>query len=114
MIDDYAVPWLVAFGMGLVFAWLAHRADCSWVLWSLSGFILGLSVTTVVLGLSQAAFIPVSHEAAASFQTESVVGALFLNLLLGWVFTAGLHGQHLALCRWVISLVTKSAASSRK
>ena len=114
MIDNYAVPWLIAFGMGLAFALLARGAGRNWVLWALTGFYVGLSSTTIVLGLSQGAFIPMSYEQAARFSLESVAGALFLNLLLGWIFTAGLHGQHLILCRWIIRLFTKPTPSSLK
>src|SRR5258708_6577645 len=111
MIDDYAVPWLVAVGMCLVFAVLALRADRNRVLWSLAGLILGLSTTTIMLGLSQAACTPISHEAAANLQTKSVLGALLLNLVLGWLFTASLHRQHHMLWLWLERIFSRQTKS---
>ena len=109
MIDNYAVPWLVAIVMTAVFAWMAHRAARNRALWASAGFFLGLACTTIVLGLSQAAFIPMSYQDAARFSTESVLAALVLNLVVGWLFTTSLHGQHLRLWRCVTRLFTKPA-----
>jgi hypothetical protein len=91
------LPWTAALVMALSFGALAARAGVNWLLWACGGACFGLVATAIILGVSQAAFIPMSHEAVAGFQAKSIAITVAVLLLFGWMFTANLHG----LWRWV-------------
>lgn len=52
---------------------------------------MGLVVTTIVLGLAQATFIPFSAEAIAPFRLKVTVLAVVLVVFLGLLLTGRLH-----------------------
>ena len=54
-------------------------------------------VSTIVLGISNAQFLPVSREAIEAHQVKSVAAALVVILLLGWLVTIGLHRHPLRI-----------------
>ena len=71
-------PWIIA---GLTAAWfgfLAHRAGRSVTLWALGGGFFGLTVTTIVWGVGQAAAIPFSDQDRTNFRIWWAVGALVI------------------------------------
>jgi hypothetical protein len=104
------LPWLAAFVTALWFGWLAGRAGVTRTLWVCGGFCFALVTTTIVLGLSEAAFIPMSHDAVVHFQTKCVALTVALLVFFGWIFTASLHGHHLPLWRLVRRIFNKPAA----
>lgn len=101
------LPWLAAVVTALWFGWLARRNGVGWVLWACGGACFGLVTTAIVLGLGEAAFIPMSHAAVVHFKIRCVSVTVILLAALGWIFTAGLHGHHLPLLRWAQRRFTK-------
>ena len=61
--------------------------------------MLGLVVTTIVLGLGQATFIPFSTQEIAPFRLKVAGLAILLVLCVGWLFTGSLHRHLLAFLK---------------
>jgi hypothetical protein len=110
------VSWLIALGTAIWFALLARRAGRNWVLWAFAGWLFALGVATIVFGVIHAAFIPMSHAEHISLRVESIVAALFLVVLLGWLLTSNLHQQHHSLWNAVKArlLTRPSTAEDRR
>jgi hypothetical protein len=105
------IPWVLCTLTAVWFAWLAFRAGRGWLLWAIGGGLFALVTSTAVLGLGDAAYIPISHQAHLRFQLGIVATACVLVILLGWVFTAHLHGQHRSI--WAqIRLIFKRPVSA--
>ena len=85
------VPWLFALATAVWFGWMAHRAGRTWISWALGGAFFALVATTLVLGVSGAMFVPMSHEAIETHRVKSLAACAFVVLLFGWIFSAGLH-----------------------
>ncbi len=79
----YVLTWVVALVTGLWFSVVALRAKTSWALWGIGGGLLGLFITTAVLGLTEAAFIPLTNHQAAMFHLRAIVISIILIVLLG-------------------------------
>ena len=86
-----AIPWPVAFATAVWFGIMAHKAGKNAVTWCIGGGLLGLVVTTLVMGLGQAAFIPFTSSEEAAFRVKITAFAVFVVFCLGWLFTASLH-----------------------
>ncbi len=95
------IPWLFAGATAIWFGLLAHRAKHNRAVWAVAGALLGLVITTIVLGLGDAVFIPFTREEYFRFRAKEVGVALGLILLLGWVLTTGLHRRHRVLSNGV-------------
>ena len=87
------IPWPVAAAAAVWFGLMAHRAGKNRALWSVGGGILGLVVTTIVMGLGQATFTPFYTAEIASFRIKMAVLAILLVAGIGWLFTGSLHRQ---------------------
>ncbi len=85
------LPWLFCVVTAAGFGWMAHRARRSRGLWAAGGALLGLVAATMVEGLSQAAFIPMSHAAVVAFHFRVIVFATVSVGLLGWLCTFSLR-----------------------
>ncbi len=85
-----AIPWLLSLATAIWFGLMARRAERSWLLWSIGGAVLALTVATILTGLLQAGFVPLSHEAIVSFRIESAAAAAVTVGALGLVVTLGL------------------------
>jgi hypothetical protein len=90
------VPWPVAAATAIWFSAMAYKAQKSAVLWAIGGGMLGLIVTTLVMGLGQAAFIPFTSAEQSAFRVKIGGLAVFILFCLGWLFTASLHPRLLA------------------
>ena len=90
------IPWPVAVATAVWFGVMAYKAGKNRVLWAIGGGLLGLVVTTVVLGLGQATFIPYSTEEIVPFRIKATALAILLVLGAGWLFTGSLHRHLLA------------------
>ena len=88
------VPWPVAFATAAWFGIMARRGEKNFILWAIGGGMLGLIVTTIVMGLGQATFIPFSTGEIAPFRIKMAALSVFLVLGIGWLFTGTLH-RHL-------------------
>jgi len=85
------VPWPVAAVTAVWFGFMAYKAGKNAVLWGIGGGVLGLVVTTLVMGLGQAAFIPFTSAEQSMFRIKIGALAIFLVLCLGWLFTGAIH-----------------------
>ena len=89
-----SIPWPVAIAAAVWFGVMAYRSGKNFVLWAIGGGLLGLVLTTIVLGLAQATFIPYSTAEIAPFRLKMALLAIILVLCVGWLFTGTLH-RHL-------------------
>lgn len=96
------------FGLAaLALALLAHRTGRAWLPWALLGGTSTLVITTITVGVAEAAFIPLSHNAYVNFRAKVILAALFLNGLCGWLITIGLHQHHVVLARLFRGIIAK-------
>jgi hypothetical protein len=91
-----AVPWPVAAVAAIWFGVMAYKAGKNAVLWGIGGGMLALIVTTTVMGLGQAAFIPFTSAEQSMFRIKIGALAIFIVFCLGWLFTGSLHPHLLA------------------
>jgi cobalamin biosynthesis protein CobD/CbiB len=85
------IPWPVAAATAIWFGVMAHKAGKNRVVWAFGGGALALVVTTIVMGLAQATFIPYYTAEITTFRLKVAVAALLLVFCLGWLFTGTLH-----------------------
>lgn len=90
------IPWPVALVTAIWFGVMAYRSGKNCVLSAIGGGLLGLVVTTIVMGLGQATFLPFATEAIAPFRLKMAMLAILLVLFVGWLFTGTLHRHLLA------------------
>jgi hypothetical protein len=100
MEHDYIIgwiPWPVAVATTIWFCVMAHKARKNRLLWGISGGVLGLVVTTIILGLAQATFIPFHSGEIAPFRAMISAMAVLVVFCLGWLFTGSMHRRLRAL-----------------
>lgn len=90
------IPWPVAAATAIWFGVMAYKAGKNCALWAIGGGLLGLVLTTIVMGLAQATFIPYSTEEIAPLRFKVALLAILLVLCVGWLFTGTLHRHLLA------------------
>ena len=90
------IPWPVAVATAIWFGVMAYKAGKNCALWAIGGGLLGLALTTIVLGLAQANFIPFSTDEITPFRFKVAAVAILLVLGVGWLFTGSLHRHLLA------------------
>jgi hypothetical protein len=88
------IPWPVAAATAVWFGLMAYKAGKSVVLWGIGGGLMGLVVTTIILGLGQATFIPFYTQETAPYRLKVAALAVFIIACAGWLFTGSLH-RHL-------------------
>jgi cytochrome b subunit of formate dehydrogenase len=88
------IPWPVTAATAAWFGIMAYKAGKNCVVWAIGGGVLALVVTTIVMGLAQATFIPYYTDEIATFRLVAAGVAIVLVLCLGWLFTGTLH-QHI-------------------
>ncbi len=81
------VPWLLAVVTGAAFGWLGYRYRRSWAPWAIGGALCARVVSTIVIGLFRAAFIPLSVSADASMDFKAVLLSVLLIAALGALST---------------------------
>lgn len=91
-----AVPWPVAAATAIWFGVMAYKAGKNATLWAIGGGMLALIITTLVMGLGQAAFIPFTSEQESMFRIKIAALAIFIVFCLGWLFTGSIHPHLLA------------------
>jgi hypothetical protein len=94
-----SIPWPVAVATAAWFGVMAYRSGKNMVLWAIGGGLMGLVVTTIILGLAQATFIPFFTQEVAPFRLKVVGLAVLLVACVGWLFTGGLHRHLLAFLK---------------
>ena len=73
-----SIPWPVAAATAIWFGVMAYKAGKNWVVWAIGGGMLGLVVTTLVMGLAQATFIPFHTDEVAPFRMKVAGLAILL------------------------------------
>ena len=86
-----SIPWPIAAATAAWFGLMAHKAGKNSVVWAIGGAVLAMVVTTIVLGLAQATFIPYDTEEITTFRLKMAALALVVVFCLGWLFTGTLH-----------------------
>jgi hypothetical protein len=100
------IPWPIAAATAAWFGLMAYKAGKNCVVWAMGGGLMALVVTTLVVGLAQATFVPYYTSEIATLRLKMVVVAVVLVLCLGWLFTGTLH-QHI---RELLKRGTEAAA----
>jgi len=90
------IPWPVAAATAAWFGAMAYKAGKNCVLWVIGGGLLGLIVSTIIMGLGQATFIPFCTEQIAPQRLKLAALAVLLVMCAGWLFTGLLHRHLLA------------------
>ncbi len=90
-------PWLFCAAAALAFGLMARRFARPWFPWAFLAGVSSLILTTLILGLAEAAFIPISRQAQIEFSIMTISAAVLLNACLGWLVTTGIHRQHVVL-----------------
>ena len=90
------IPWPVVAATATWFGVMAHKSGKNRIVWAVGGGILGLVVTTIVMGMAQATFIPFCSEEVTAFRAKVAGLAVFLVFCVGWLFTGSLHRHLLA------------------
>jgi hypothetical protein len=85
------IPWPIAAATAAWFGLMAYKAGKNCVVWAIGGGVLAMVVTTIVVGLAQATFIPYYTGEIASFRLKLAGLAVVLVFCLGWLFTGTLH-----------------------
>ena len=85
------IPWPVAVVTAIWFAIMALKAHKNATLWAIGGGALGLIVTTLILGLAQAMFIPMSDAEVLPFRIKISFLAIVIVAGMGWLFAGSLH-----------------------
>jgi len=113
-----SIPWPVVAATATWFGVMAHKSGKNRIVWAVGGGILGLVVTTIVMGLAQATFIPFDSEEIIPFRAKVAGLAVFLVLCVGWLFTGSLHRHLLASVKGTIvpapEVVAKAPAPAPK
>ncbi len=91
------IPWALGALTACWFGFMAFQAGRTWGVWALVGGIFGLVTSTYIFGLCHAVAIPFSDHARTVLHLKWTVVSVIVVGALGWLFTMGLHRQHLAL-----------------
>jgi hypothetical protein len=94
-----SIPWPVAAATAAWFGVMAYKSGKSIVLWAIGGGVMGLILTTIILGLGQATFIPFDTQAVAPYRIKIAGLAITIIACVGWLFTGGLHRHLLAFLK---------------
>ena len=86
-----SIPWPVAAAAAIWFGVMAFKSGKNCVVWAIGGGLLGLVVTTLIIGLGQATFIPFYTAEIAGFRLKAAGIAVVLVFCVGWLFTGSLH-----------------------
>jgi hypothetical protein len=86
-----SIPWPIAVASAAWFGFMAYKSEKNFVLWAIGGGLMGLVITTIVVGLGQATFIPYYTAEVSAFRLKAAGLALVLVLCVGWLFTGPLH-----------------------
>ena len=95
------IPWLLCVATAVWFAFMAFRAKEGFIGWAVAGAVLGLTASTIIMGLGHAAYISMSEAAAQSFRMKTTLLSVAVILVFGWIFTLSLHRHHLVIWRLI-------------
>ena len=87
------LPWIIAGLTAVWFGVLAHKAGRVAALWAVGGALYSLCLSTMVLGLAEAAFIPMSTTEELRHRIKWSAVAIVVCVVVGLVATAGLYRE---------------------
>ena len=90
----HQLPWLTSLGAAVWFGIMAYRGGRNWALWVVGGALFGLVTATLILGVAEAAFIPLSHDALVRFHVLMAILAVLVVAVLGWLLTLDQQRSH--------------------
>jgi high-affinity Fe2+/Pb2+ permease len=105
------IPWPIAIATAIWFGVMAYKSGKNRLLWVIVGGVLGLAVSTIILGLGQAAFIPFHNSEIAPFRVLMTALAVLVVFCLGWLFSGSLHRHVRAI--WKRSERSAAAAAGK-
>jgi len=76
-------PWIFLVLTGVWFGLIGYKADGRWVRWSIGGALFGLTASTMVIGLCDAAYIPLSHSEEIMVKLKTLIFASLPMLFFG-------------------------------
>src|SRR5262245_5061398 len=76
-------PWIICLATAIWFSWIGWKNSQNLFWWALQGAMLSLPVSTIILGLCDAAFIPLSHQEEVTIRIKSLLLAILPILLVG-------------------------------
>jgi hypothetical protein len=76
-------PWIICFATAIWFSWIGWKNSQNPFWWGLQGALLSLPISTIILGLCDAAFIPLSHKEEVAIRIKSLIFAVLPILLIG-------------------------------
>jgi len=85
--EGMIAPWVFLVLTGLWFGFLGYKTDGRWIRWSVGGALFALTASTIVIGLCDAAFIPLSHQEEAMIKIKTLILASLPILLVGACIT---------------------------
>lgn len=91
------IPWPVAFVTAGWLAVMAVKARKNAALWALGGGVLGLVVTTIIMGLAQSVFIPMTDNEVTPYRIKMAFVAILVVFALGWLFAGSIHPHLLTM-----------------
>lgn len=87
------LPWIIAGLTAVWFGVLAHKAGRAVALWAVGGALYSLCLSTMVLGLADAAFIPMSTAEEVRHRIKWSLIAVAICVAVGLIATARLYGE---------------------
>lgn len=93
------VPWIVSGLTAVWFGVLARLAGRAVALWAVGGALYSLCLSTMVLGLADAAFIPMSTAEELQHRIKWSLIAVGICVVVGLIVTARLYGEAAARLR---------------
>jgi hypothetical protein len=78
-------PWIISLLAATWFGWIGRKQGQNAFTWAWQGAFLALPSSTIVLGLCEASFIPMSHQQEVSFRFKSLILAVLPILIIGGI-----------------------------
>jgi hypothetical protein len=91
--EGQTVAWAFSLATALWFGWAGWRASRNWFAYGFAGWLVGLVATTLIIGLAEAAYIPISPNAYLGFQLKSALAAVVVIAAVGVIFTRSAKRQ---------------------
>jgi len=77
-IESQIVAWVLSAATAFCFGWLAHMKGRNRFAWAFGGWALGLVTATVLLGLAEASFIPISPNGYLRLRIEAAFATILV------------------------------------
>jgi hypothetical protein len=75
--------WIICLLTAVWFFWIGKKYRQNPFVWALQGALLSLPTAAIILGLCDAAYIPLSHKEEVSYRIKSLIFAILPILVFG-------------------------------